>query len=227
MGFLIFKEKRLDKADKIQLMISYFLQAIILATAIFSLVRGKWLNGALALGILLLTILPAIVRRNYKVFLPVEFDLITVIFVFLAVFLGEWHSYYAKFWWWDTVLHTSSGFLLGIAGFLLVHILNEESKINLKMKPGFVALFAFAFALAFGAFWEIFEFVMDGLFGFNMQKNGLVDTMWDLIVDGVGALIISILGYLYIRKNRKVLLMDRMIKRFVDKNPQLFRKRKV
>jgi len=146
MSLLIFKEKRLDKADKIQLMISYFLQGIILATAIFSLARGKWLNGFLAFGILFLTILPAIVRRNYKVFLPVEFDLITAIFVFLAVFLGEWHSYYAKFWWWDAVLHTGSGFLLGITGFLLVHILNEEQKIHLKMKPGFVALFAFAFA---------------------------------------------------------------------------------
>jgi hypothetical protein len=225
MSFLIFNEKRLDKADKIQLMISYFLQAIILATAIFSLVRGRWFNAFLAFCILFLTILPAIVRRNYKVFLPVEFDLITVIFVFLAVFLGEWHSYYAKFWWWDAVLHTGSGFLLGIIGFLLVHILNEEHKIDLNMKPGFVALFAFVFALAFGAFWEIFEFTMDQLFGLNMQKNGLVDTMWDLIVDAIGAIVISFLGYLYIRKQRKVLILDRMIKRFVDKNPQLFKKK--
>jgi len=63
---------------------------------------------------------------------------------------------------------------------------------------------------------------MDQLFGLNLQKNGLVDTMWDLIVDTIGALFISILGYLYIRNKRKVLLMDRMIKRFVDKNPHLF-----
>jgi hypothetical protein len=226
MGFLIFNEKRLDKADKIQLVVSYFLQAIILATAIFSLARGRWFNAFLGFCILFLTILPAIVRRNYKVFLPVEFDLITVIFVFLAVFLGEWHSYYAKFWWWDAVLHTGSGFLLGIIGFLLVHILNEEHKIDLNMKPGFVALFAFVFALAFGAFWEIFEFTMDQLFGLNMQKNGLVDTMWDLIVDGIGALVIAFLGYLYIRKQRKVLILDRIIKRFVDKNPHLFKKKK-
>ncbi|HLC81916.1 MAG TPA: hypothetical protein VJH68_04625 [Candidatus Nanoarchaeia archaeon] len=224
MGLLLLEENRLDRADKIQLIISYTLQGIILASAIFSFVRTRWLNAALLLGILLLTFLPAIVRRNYRVFLPVEFDLITIIFVFLAVFLGEWHSYYARFWWWDIVLHSSSGFLIGIGGLLLMYILTEEKKAHLKMKPGFIALFGFVFALAFGAFWEIFEFTMDGLLGFNMQKNGLVDTMWDLIVDALGALTIALLGYFYLRKGN-LLLFDRMIHRFVDGNPKLFRRR--
>ena len=224
MGLLLLEENRLDRADKIQLIISYTLQGIILASAIFSFVRTRWLNAALLLGILLLTFLPAIVRRNYRVFLPVEFDLITIIFVFLAVFLGEWHSYYARFWWWDIVLHSSSGFLIGIGGLLLMYILTEEKKAHLKMKPGFIALFGFVFALAFGAFWEIFEFTMDGLLGFNMQKNGLVDTMWDLIVDALGALTIALLGYFYLRKGN-LLLFDRMIHRFVDRNPKLFRRR--
>jgi len=224
VGLLLLEENRLDRADKIQLIISYTLQGIILASAIFSFVRTRWLNAALLLGILLLTFLPAIVRRNYRVFLPVEFDLITIIFVFLAVFLGEWHSYYARFWWWDIVLHSSSGFLIGIGGLLLMYILTEEKKAHLKMKPGFIALFGFVFALAFGAFWEIFEFTMDGLLGFNMQKNGLVDTMWDLIVDALGALTIALLGYFYLRKGN-LLLFDRMIHRFVDGNPKLFRRR--
>lgn len=63
--------------------------------------------------------------------------------------------------------------------------------------------FSFCFALALGAFWEIFEFVIDGLFGFSMQKNGLIDTMWDLIVDTLGALIAAVSGYLYIRYRRR------------------------
>jgi hypothetical protein len=226
MGLLFFEEKRLDKADKIQLILSYVLQGIILATGVFSIFRKQWLNAIIVFAILFLTFLPAIVRKNYRVFLPVEFDFISIVFVFAAVFLGEIHSYYAKFWWWDTLLHTSSGFLLGIAGFTLVYILNQEKKVHLKMKPGFVALFAFAFALAFGAGWEIFEFTMDQLFGLNLQKNGLVDTMWDLIVDTLGALVISILGYFYIRKGH-FFIFDRMIHRLVDGNPQLFGKRRI
>ena len=39
-------------------------------------------------------------------------------FIFFSVYLGSVRGYYGKFWWWDVALHTSSGFILGIAGFL-------------------------------------------------------------------------------------------------------------
>ncbi|MBS3139699.1 hypothetical protein J4479_01710 [Candidatus Woesearchaeota archaeon] len=224
MGLLIFKEKRLDKADKIQLIISYFLQAVILGSGIFSVFEKQWLNAFFMLGILILTFAPAVVRRNYRVFLPVEFDFITILFVFLAIFLGEWQDYYNKFWWWDILLHSGSGFLIGIAGFLLVYILNSQRKIQLQMKPLFISLFAFAFALAFGALWEILEFSLDQTFSLNMQKDGLADTMLDLIVDAIGAAVISILGFFYLRKGN-FLVFDRMIHRFIDRNPRLFKKR--
>jgi hypothetical protein len=40
----------------------------------------------------------------------------------------------------------------------------------MHMRPRFVALFAFLFAVAVGALWEIFEFAIDGTFGTQMQK---------------------------------------------------------
>ena len=221
MGLLIFDEKRLDIADKIQLVVSYLLQLILLASGIFFLTQKHWTNSFFILGILILTFAPAILRRNYKVFLPVEFDFIMILFVFLAIFLGEIHTYYQKFWWWDTLLHTSSGFLIGIAGFLLIYVLNSQKKILRQMKPSFISLFAFAFALSLGALWEIFEFSLDQIFLLNTQKGGLVDTMWDLIVDTIGAIVISILGYFYLKKGN-FLIFDRMIHRFVEKNPRLF-----
>ncbi len=221
MSWLI-KELRLGLGDKIQLILSYFLQLIILSTSVFLIIKKEWLNAVLVLGILILTTIPALVRRNYKIFLPVEFDLITIVFVFAAVFLGEWHSYYRRFWWWDIILHLSSGFLLGIAGLLLVYILNEQKKIHLSLKPGFISLFGLAFAISLGTVWEIFEFSLDQLFNLEMQRSGLVDTMWDLIVDTIGGMIIAILGYFYLKKG-KMLLFDRMIHRFIEYNPRLFR----
>ena len=62
--------------------------------------------------------------------------------------------------------------------------------------------------LHLGVVWEIYEFTFDGLLGLNMQKfaleggadligrAALVDTMKDLIVDCLGALIMSIIGYI-------------------------------
>jgi hypothetical protein len=75
--------------------------------------------------------------------------------------------------------------------------------------------------LSIGALWEIFEFLMDSLFGLNMQKSGLIDTMWDLIVDALGALVISILGYLYLKGDIK--LLERLDRRLIErstKSPQ-------
>jgi hypothetical protein len=86
----------------------------------------------------------------------------------------------------------------------------------------FVALFAFMFALGLGALWEIFEFAMDSIFGLNMQKSGLVDTMWDLIVDTVGALIIALLGFSYLSKARNVSFLERWIARFIQDNRRFF-----
>ncbi|MBI2667036.1 hypothetical protein HYX13_05475 [Candidatus Woesearchaeota archaeon] len=205
------------------LVVSYTLQAILFVSFIISLFQKSWLNAIAIVGIIVMTFLPKIIRKSAKVYLPVEFDLFAIIFIFMTIFLGNVHLYYTKFWWWDVLLHSSSGFLLGLGGFLLMYILNAEPRAHVKMKPGFVAIFGFAFALAFGALWEIFEYAMDANFGTNMQRSGLQDTMWDLIVDALGALVVTILGYFYIRKGQ-FLLFDRMIHRFVEKNPKLFRK---
>ena len=42
---------------------------------------------------------------------------------------------------------------------------------------------------------EIFEFAMAQLFDFNMQKSGLVDTMWNFIVYTLSVLTAAITGY--------------------------------
>jgi uncharacterized membrane protein YjdF len=97
--------------------------------------------------------------------------------------------------------------MLGALGFILVSQLNDSEMIRVSLSPFFVALFAFCFALSCGAVWEIYEFVFDGLLGLNMQKfmtatgevltghNALHDTMTDLIVDSLAALLISMIGY--------------------------------
>ena len=199
---LISKYKQLSTLEKATLIFSYILQASLGGAIFLSIYRQNWWNTFLVSGILLLTFLPALLRRNFKIILPLELEVVVVLFIYASFFLGEIHAFYTKFWWWDVVLHTGSGIILGLGGFLLVYVLNKERSSAVHLKPIFVAFFAFTFALAIGGIWEIFEFFMDGFFALNMQKSGLVDTMWDLIVDTLGALFIAALGYFYIRKNR-------------------------
>jgi hypothetical protein len=50
--------------------------------------------------------------------------------------------------------------------------------------------------------------------------------MWDLIVDTVGASVISVLGYGYLKAGRKESFLERLIAAFIQKNPRLFKRRR-
>ncbi len=213
----------MPRSKTIHQRLTIVLQVIILVGLVLAVYEHQWLNTFLIAGILLLTILPTLLGRRFAVHIPAEFELLAILFIFASLFLGEVRGYYLKFWWWDVVLHASSGFLLGILGFLLVYVLNQEEKIELHMKPGFVALFSFVFAVAVGAIWEIFEYFMDSFFGLNMQKSGLADTVWDLIVDTFGALVIAALGYLYTKRGTEY-FVEKWIDKFIQANPRIFRK---
>ncbi len=204
------------------------LQSIMTVELLLLFRDGQWFNAFLVLAIMAITLSPALIGRRLRVYIPPEFQVLAVVFVFAALFLGEIHSYYARFWWWDIALHTSSGLLMGILGFLLVYVLNENEHADLHMRPVFVALFAFLFSVTVGTLWEIFEFAMDQIIGTNMQKpmlgdpSGLTDTMWDMIVNALGALSISTLGGWYM-KRRERSFIETWIQRFIERNPRLFR----
>jgi hypothetical protein len=205
-----------------------FLQLIMAVELAVLLFKGEWLSAFLVIMIMTITIAPILLKERLPVNIPPEFQMMVIIFVFASLFLGEIRGYYFRIWWWDIALHAGSGLLLGIFGFLLVYVLNENSRINVYLHIRFVALFAFLFAVATGAIWEIFEFSMDRLFGTNMQKmvpgdplSGLTDTMWDLIVDTLGAAAISLLGWWYM-KRRECSFFDAWIQKFIEKNPRLF-----
>ncbi len=212
--------------------ITVFTKFTMLIGALIAIYKMQFLLAAEILTIMFITFLPFTLGKRFAIKIPHEFELLAILFLYASLFLGEVHNYYDVYWWWDVVLHTGSGLLLGIIGFLLVYILNEKDDINLDLTAGFMGLFAFVFAVALGALWEIFEFSMDYIFGMNMQKpmfndpSGLTDTMWDLIVDTVGAAIISILGYGYFRTQENDSFLEQWIEKFTHENPQLFQRSK-
>lgn len=204
------------------------LQLVMAVELVLVLLDRQWSTAVLVLFIMALTLVPAAIGRRFRVHVPPEFQVLAVVFVFAALFLGEIRSYYERIWWWDIALHASSGLLLGIVGFLLVYVLNESRRVDLHLRPRFVALFAFLFAVSAGVLWEIFEFAMDRIAGTRMQKpmlgdpSGLTDTMWDLIVDALGALSVSVFGWWYMVR-REHSFIEAWIRKFIERNPRLFR----
>jgi uncharacterized membrane protein YjdF len=193
------------------------------------ILEHRWLSLFLVTLIIATLFAPILFRKRIEIEIPVEFHITAVIFIFASFYLGEVQDFYFKYWWWDIALHATAGLLMGILGFLLVYVLNESKRVELHMTPGFIAFFAFTFAVSIGAIWEIFEFGMDQIFGTVMQKpmlgdsSGLTDTMWDMIVNALGAFIISVTGWWYL-KRRKNYFVKEWIRKFIKKNPKMFRK---
>lgn len=169
------------------------------------------------LGLVVWT-LPSILRRRFDIRLPNTFLMLYFIFLYCAIYLGEMRNYYYTVPHWDTILHTFSGAMLGTLGFSVVLLFNDYRSQSVRLSPAFVALFSFTFAVTLGVIWEVYEFTFDGVLNLNMQKfmledktpligrAALTDTMKDLIVDMLGASVMSLLGFAILKKKPDWLL---------------------
>lgn len=186
----------MTKLKQLKIWISNSFLALLLTAGGFAIYAQDWMNLFLVFLTLLLTFLPDMIEKRYKVDFPTIFEVEILIFIIISMYLGEIREFYFKIWWWDLLLHSLSGVILGTWGFATVYMLNKHKRISLDLNPAFLSFFAFCFALAVGVLWEIFEFGIDVSLGTNMQKSGLVDTMSDLIVNVIGAGIVCLLGFL-------------------------------
>lgn len=209
------------KNTKFEIFFANIFRVLLVISIIISFFRKDYLDFFIAITTLFLTFLPIILAKRNHIKLPASHQVIILAFIFAAQYLGELNSYYIKYWWWDVMLHTMSGVILGFVGVLLVYILNKEDKVDVYLSPFFVSVFAFTFAVATGAIWEIFEFTMDSVLALNMQKSGLVDTMWDLIVDSIGAFVAAFYGYLY-EKHESSETVNRFFSNFLSINKDIF-----
>ncbi len=182
--------------DRIEMIVASVLQLGIAAVVVGALVEKQYLvafNGAF---VLFLSFAPAMIERRLRVPLPVELTLITCVFLFASFALGEVRGFYEKFWWWDLALHGLSALTVGIIGFLSIYVFYMTHRISVA--AGWIATITFSIAVTVGTLWEMFEFLMDWYFGFNMQKSGLPDTMTDLLINAAGAAIAAAIGYFYV-----------------------------
>lgn len=198
--------------------------AVLAVALVAALVEARWSLAFVSVSTFALSMVPVLVQRRLGIRLPVRFFGWIVVFVFATIFLGEAFDFYGRFWWWDVVLHGGSALAFGLIGFLFVFMLFEGDRY--AAPAGAVAFMSFCFALTIGALWEIFEFAMDQTFGLNMQKTGLMDTMWDLIVDTIGAAVGAAAGYSYLR-GRHLGGLTAPLREFIAQNRWLYRKRRL
>jgi len=156
------------------------------------------------------------IEKKNNIHIPEIFEIIIVLFIYAALFLSVNFNLYYRLFWWDDLLHTLSGVIIGLIGFITMHKINHKYKMNIS--PLLIMLFSFCLAVTIGVFWEIYEFLLDIFLGTANQKwnlpsteimigkpyqgSGLRDTMSDLIVNCIGAATTSIIAYFTYKKNK-------------------------
>jgi len=180
---------------KITHILNQTMRLFLILIAIYLIVKKDYLFAIAAVIASLLSFLPAIVKKNYKISLPfiINFMITSVLFLhILSVFFG----------WFDSIPNWSYGmhFLgtatIAILAFMTIYTLDYTKKIKLNI--GMMVFFTIIFSIAIGATWEVGEFFTDKLLGTNSQGDTaptpLDDTMWDLVWDFVAGVIVGISG---------------------------------
>lgn len=264
MGRALHMELREHKSS---FLVYVTLRLLVILMMILQIFNRNYENVFLCVLTLVLLLIPSLIQINLKIELPTALEITILVFIFAAEILGEIQSYYIKFPFWDTVLHTINGFLMAAIGFALVDILNRSKKFSIQLSPVFLAIVAFCFSMTIGVIWEFFEYGMDQFFGLDMQKDtvnqgfssvlldptksnipvpvqditevlvngrdlglggyldiGLIDTMNDLFVNFVGAVLFSIIGYFYVKSRGKGKFARRFIPRLKSRDADFLRK---
>ena len=159
------------------------LRTIVILVLIRSIWIGRYDNAIVCVYVLVLYVLPQFVENRMNIEIPSVFEIIIFVFVFLAEVLGEIQAYFLKVSFWDTMLHTTAGFLLAAVGFSLVNLLNRNEKIKFQLSPAYLALVAFCFSMTMGVLWEFFEYGADRLLLLDMQKDTVLSQISTVDLD--------------------------------------------
>lgn len=250
------KRQRFPKSYTGKTLVIYLiLRALVIFTLVMAAIRGNYENMLLCVLTLILFYVPDILQRSLDIHLPDTLEIIILVFIFAAEILGEIQAFYIRIPIWDTMLHTTTGFLAAAVGFSLVDLLNRHERFSFEMSPVYMAIVAFCFSMTIGVLWEFFEFSADLFLHTDMQKDtilngissvalnpepvnvpiridnitstavngetlpirgyldiGLFDTMKDLFVNFIGAVVFSVFGFFYAKhRGKKTTFVENII----------------
>jgi hypothetical protein len=172
------------------------MQAALIALVGYGVVAGEpkaITNGTISL---LITSVPALLERNYRIPLDPWLGL----WITLAVFLHTAGSagLYAVVGWWDHLTHAMSASLVAGVGYTFARAVDIHSD-RIYLPRQFFFVYTLVVVLAFAVVWELFEFGLDvaaDATGVSMPlaQHGLDDTVLDLVFNSVGALAVAAFG---------------------------------
>lgn len=148
-----------------------------------SIINMEWTATFICLLNLILFFIADYVQKQLKY--KNCFALLIYIFLILALVGGEVYFLYSKIWFLDLILHTLSSFIAsGLFVFLFKVMKNSINKL-------LFVICIFSFSMMIASLWEITEFSIDRIFGFDMQKDTIVTEINSILLSEDGKYIVN------------------------------------
>jgi hypothetical protein len=191
----------MENALKLYKIIFVLLMSVMSVLAVYSLIEAQWADLFVIMQAMTISAIPYFLEKKWSIHTPYILRTSFILFMFSTLILGEIADLYNTFWWWDIILHTVSSAGITLIGFILMSIIYQDK--DLKASPLLTSFLAFSFSMSLAVLWEVYEFFIDVFFETETDMQlGNTDTMTDLIVAIIGALVICFYGYHYVKRQR-------------------------
>lgn len=171
---------------------------------ILDLSNGDIKNSIIKLSIIPIVLIIPFLRKTFKFKIPYILETIITIFVFLSYYIGYVLKVYDVINGYDKVVHTILGLVTSL---IALYLLKKNNKVPNKL--WFNILFIIGFTFFIACIWEFLEFGTDKILKKDEQsvlKTGVDDTMYDLLVAFVGAVLFNIMYLIEVKCNKNLLI---------------------
>jgi hypothetical protein len=190
--------------------LSLAVKLILILSLIGAMHNHLWHLASTNIFLLILLFIPQITTK-YEIKIPSEFEWFLLIFAIVTLFLGKTGG---------IITPIIFGIAVAMVGFMILSILYSSNQI--KKNYFLIIAFSFNFAVAFGAAIELAKYYLKTLLNQTLSSDIYVYSMQTMTFVILGALISSILGYIYMRYHFKII--GGIVGKIIEKNPRLFQK---
>lgn len=196
--------------QKIQTSFSAAVKIILVAAIFYAIYFHLWHILFANIFLLFLLFVPFLMRKQYHIEIPKEFELIVAAFSIISFFLGSIRG---------LIIQTFFGLTVGLIGFTIMLILFANSK--LKKNYAFIITASFSISLTFAVAAEMAKYYLKIYLGYSNIINDYPYVMTNLTLVAAGAMLSSMLGYAYMKGYRPAPLKI-AVSHFKKKNPNYF-----
>lgn len=181
----------LGLSEREEALLARALQAVLVGLIVGGIVTVNASIIGTATIALAVTLLPAVIRREYHY--SMDPGLVLWITVAMILHTAGTLGLYESFQWYDEIAHTVSATLIAGFGYASFRALERHTD-DVDVPPAFRGVFIVVFVLAAGMFWEVIEYAAGDL----ITVYGVADIVTDMIFNAVGAAIVAVWGTGYV-----------------------------